>query len=198
MALIVGVDVYLLARITNWNRASFETVRLTNATSTESWSTYDGGTWSIKHPSFLIPTNKNVGTSAWLNLISFGGFADGSTVTVHTSNILEDPLGVLVLQRDPHRLEILSTVLELQKQALQGLSKQKLVAIRKLIINDSIAAEIIEVDSSVPADITYSAQTTFIKADSIAFVNLFTSRSPQPTAQTEQIYDAMLGSFQFK
>jgi len=142
--------------------------------------------------------NKNAGTSNLLNLVSFGGFKDGSTVTVHTSTILNDPLGEMVLQRDPDRLDTLGTILALQKESLQGFSGQKLISAQKVFINNSAAAQFIEVDSSDPTNITYSAQTTIVQASSIAFVNLFTSRLPQPAAQTEQIYSSMLKSFQFK
>jgi hypothetical protein len=198
LALTIGVDIYLFYKGNNWSHAPFRTVRLTNATSTGNWLTYDGGTWSIKHPSFLTPTNKGIATSILFNLISFGGFKDGSTVTVHTSTISTDPLGELILQRDPHRRDTLGTILKLQKEALQGLAKQKLISVQKVLIDKSVAAEVIEVDSSDPTDITYSAQTTFVQTDSLAFVDLFTKRSPQPTPQTEQIYNAMLESFQFK
>ena len=160
---------------------------------TQAWSIYDAGAWSIKYPSSLTPAKKNAG-----NLIAFEGFEDGSTLTIHTSNISNDPLGEMILQRDPKRVEVLETILALQKEALQGFSNQNLITARKVIINNSAAAQFIEVDFSNPSDITFSAQTTFVRADTIASVGLFTSHSPKPTAVTEQIYNAMLETFRVK
>jgi hypothetical protein len=94
--------------------------------------------------------------------------------------------------------DTLGTILALQKESLQGFSGQKLISAQKVFINNSAAAQFIEVDSSDPTNITYSAQTIIVQASSIAFVNLFTSRLQQPAAQSEQIYSSMLTSFQFK
>ena len=190
LVLMLGVDIFLLAQIPDLEQLL---VGPQFADLSQGWPTYDAGNWSIKYPSSLTAKKKNAG-----NLIIFEGFEDGSTLTVHTSNISNDPLGEMILQRDPRRIEVLGTILQLQKEALQGISNQNLIAARKVKINNSLAAEFIEVDASNPSDVTFSAQTTFVHADTIASVELFTSHLPKPHAGTEQIHNAMLKTFRVK
>jgi hypothetical protein len=189
--LILGVDIFLLSQIPDLNQLLGQ--QFADLVYTQGWPTYDAGNWSIKYPSSLTPTKKNAG-----NLVVFEGFKDGSALTVHTSNISNDPLGEMILQRDPYRIDVLGTLLQLQKEALRGLSNQNLIAARKVEINNLFAAEFIEVDASNPSNITVSAQTTFVHADTIASVELFTSHSLKPHAGTEQIYNAMLRTFWVK
>ena len=192
LVLMLGVDIFLLLRIPDLDQLLLGP-EFADLVYTQGWPTYDADNWSIKYPSSLTPKKKNAG-----NLIVFEGFKDGSALTVHTSNISNDPLGEMILQRDPYRIEVLGTILQLQKEALQGLSNQNLIAARKVKINNSFAAEFIDVDASNPSDITFSAQTTFVHADTIASLELFTSHSPKPDAGTEQIYNAMLKTFRVK
>ena len=190
LVLLLGVDIFLLLQIPDPKQLLAP--QFADLVYTQGWPTYDADNWTIKYPSSLTPKKKNAG-----NLIVFEGFKDGSALTVHTSNISNDPLGEMILQRDPYRTEVLGTILQLQKEALQGLSNQNLIAARKVEINNSFAVEFIEVDASNPSDITFSAQTTFVHADTIASVQLFTSHSPKPHG-TEQIYNAMLKTFRVK
>ncbi len=196
LVLMLGVDIILLSQMSVSQISDLEQLvvgtQFVDPVNSQGWPTYDAGNWAIKYPSSLSPKRKNG------NLVAFEGFQDASTLTIHTSNISDDPLGEMILQRDPHRVEVLGTILQLQKEALQGFSNQNLITARKVVINNSDAAEFIEVDASNPSDITFSAQTTFVHADTIASLELFTSHSPKPDAGTEQIYNAMLKTFRVK
>jgi hypothetical protein len=192
LVLILGLDIFLLAQIPDLEQLLVGP-QFADLVYTQGWPTYNADNWSIKYPSSLTPTKNNAD-----NLIIFEGFEDGSTLTVHASNLSNDPLGEMILQRDPHRVEVLGTILQLQKEALQGFSNQNLIAARKVKINNSLAAEFIEVDATNPNDVTFSAQTTFVHADTIASVELFTSHLPKPHAGTEQIHNAMLKTFRVK
>jgi hypothetical protein len=196
LVLMLGVDIILLSQMSVSQISDLEQLvvgtQFVDPVYSQGWPTYDAGDWTIKYPSSLTPKRKNG------NLVAFEGFQDASTLTIHTSNISDDPLGEMILQRDPHRVEVLGTILQLQKEALQGFSNQNLITARKVVINNSDAAEFIEVDASNPSDITFSAQTTFVHADTIASLELFTSHSPKPDAGTEQIYNAMLKTFRVK
>jgi hypothetical protein len=192
LVLTVIADLYLLSLGSNTDPYLLRLLNPANVNVSDNWPTYDGSTWSIKHPSSLIPTSKNAGS-----LVSFEGFEDGSTLTVYTNNISNDPLGEMVLQKDPNRLDILSAILELQKEVLRGFSDQKLISAQKITINNVSAVKLIEVDSTNKDDITYSDQTTVVEDDLIAFVTLFTSHSSDPSSRTKQVHNAMLQSFRF-
>src|SRR6516164_8120591 len=139
LVLAIIADLYLLSLSSNTDPYLLRLLNPANVNVSDNWPTYDGSTWSIKHPSSLIPTSKNAGS-----LVSFEGFEDGSTLTVYTNNISNDPLGEMVLRRDPDRLDILSNILELQKEALRSLSNQKLISAQKITINDAPAVKLIE------------------------------------------------------
>ena len=178
LVLAIIADLYLLSLSSNTNPYLLRLLNPANVNVSDNWPTYDGNTWSIKHPSSLIPTSKNAGS-----LVSFEGFEDGSTLTIYTNKISNDPLGEMVLQTDPNRLDILSAILELQKETLQSFPDQKLISAQKTTINNIAAVELIEVDLTNKDNVTYSNQTTVVEDDLIAAWTLDSDEtSPQRDA----------------
>lgn len=189
LILVVGGGAYLV-----FSKA-FAPQSSTTSPLASDWRTYDGGTWTIQYPKSLTPVNKTANHPSLPTLISFEGLKNGDFIGVHPDTLTGGAIGKAILQRDPGRSDVLSTLLKIQEES--GGDGIRIVSSGKINLNNLAAAQFIYTDTSDPSHPSYIISTTLNKGDDLPLISYITT-STQPDPETQQIYNAMLLTFSFK